>query len=243
MLDLNSKSQLTDKMNLLIDAKMLEKQANQKPRSYLGGSRLGVECERALQFEFFNTPKDEGKGFSARILRIFQRGHWAEDYVTGIIKEAGFDLRTEKPNGDQYGFSVLQGKIQGHVDGVFAGGPDAIKYPALWECKCVQEKDWKACARDGVKKKYPVYWSQMQVYMAYMQLDENPAIFTAINPNNMEIYWESVLFDGAAAQRLSDKGLRIVRSCEEGVLLPKVSNDPSYYICKWCSWGERCQSL
>ena len=35
------------------------------PRAYLGGSRLGHPCERALQFEFAGAPKDEGAGFNA----------------------------------------------------------------------------------------------------------------------------------------------------------------------------------
>jgi hypothetical protein len=37
------------------------------PRDYLGGSRLGHACERALQFEFAARPKDEGADFAGRI--------------------------------------------------------------------------------------------------------------------------------------------------------------------------------
>jgi len=239
-LDFNSKTQTSDRVNLLINT-VLEKENQAQPsRNYLGGSRLGVECERSLQYEYFNTPKDEGKDFPGRILDIFSRGHWAEDLTIKNIRKAGFILKTEQSNGKQFGFSVLDGKIKGHCDGVFVGGPDIFKYPALWECKCVQEKDWKVCKKDGVKKKYPVYYAQMQVYMAYFKLTDNPAIFTAINANNMERYWELVPFNGPAAQELSDKGVRIIKACEAGEQLPKISNDPTFFKCKWCSWSERC---
>jgi len=243
-LDFNSKSPLSKAMNGVIDESLEKQNKKQTPRTYLGGSRLGVECERALQFEYFNTPKDEGKDFPGRVLRIFRRGHWAEDYLIECINDAGFDLRTEKPNSkEQYGFSVMQDKIQGHCDGVFLDGKGIFETPALWECKCIQEKDFNILKREGVQKKYPVYYGQMQVYQAYLQLTEHPAIFTAISANTMSIYWELVPFNPQAAQELSDKGVKIIQACENGELLPKMSNDPASYKCKWCSWCDRCHNL
>ena len=60
MLDFNSRPKLSEKISLMIDQALQQKQAKQTPRDYLGGSRLGVECSRALQYEYFNTTKDEG---------------------------------------------------------------------------------------------------------------------------------------------------------------------------------------
>jgi hypothetical protein len=128
-LDFNSKSLLSDRMNTIIDQAMEWEQKKEMPRNYLGASSLGVECDRALQFKYFNTPKDQGKTFSGRILRIFQRGHWAEEYITGVIRDAGFDLRTGTQNGEQFGFSVLDGKIQGHIDGVFGNFNIIVNIP------------------------------------------------------------------------------------------------------------------
>ena len=232
MIDFNSVSRFSDRINQYIDAGL--EAVPQEKRSYLGGSRLGVECERALQYEYFHTPKE--KGFTGRTLRIFARGHWIESAMLGWLRQGGFIIK-----GEQDGFSSMGDKIAGHIDGVFIGGPESVgPYPRLWECKGVQNKDWKALVKDKLRKQYPVYWAQCQTYMAFMKLTENPAMFSAVNMNTMEIYWEEVQFDLAEAQRLSDKAVRIILACQDGVQLPKISNDPAFYRCKWCAWGGRC---
>ena len=90
--------------------------------TYLGGSRLGHPCERALQFEYAQAPKDEGAGFDGRTLRIFAIGHALEDLAAAWLRAAGFDLYTRKslapakaggnrPDGGQFGFSIAGGRI------------------------------------------------------------------------------------------------------------------------------------
>src|SRR5690606_18331089 len=99
------------------------------PRTYLGGSRLGHGCERALQFEFAGAPKDEGQEFSGQTLRIFEIGHALEDLAIRWLRGAGFDLYTRKgnrPDGEQFGFSVAGGRIRGHVDGIIAAAPQLL---------------------------------------------------------------------------------------------------------------------
>lgn len=207
----------------------------------MGGSRLGVECERALQYEYFNVKKDEGKDFSGRILRIFARGHWVEEYLINVIRQAGYELKTINNAGYQFGFKYLDGKIQGHCDGVFTAGPETMAYPALWECKGIQEKDWKLLVKEKLKKKYPVYYSQIQIYQKHFGLTDNPAIFSACNMNTMEVYWEAIPHDPNFAILLEAKGMRIIAACEAGELLPRMSQDPNFYICKhFCSYGRRC---
>ncbi len=244
MLDFNSSTQLSQRLNSHVDKAIVKDRSHQPKRDYLGGSRLGVECERALQFEYFHTPKEEGKDFSGKTYRIFERGHWVEDACIKWMKLAGVDIRTHKKDGSQFGFSTLSGKIQGHCDGVIIGGnPDFGPFPRLWECKGIQEKYWNSLVKKKVKEEYPVYYGQMQVYMAYLQLTDNPALFTAINMNTMEIYWESVKFDTQEAQALSDKGVRVVQACEAGELLPRISSSPEFFKCKWCGYTERCYGL
>ena len=79
MLDFNSRSQTSAHVNAAIDAALVAANQATPPRSYLGGSRLGHACERALQFEFVKAPKDEGADFDGRLLRIFGIGHALED--------------------------------------------------------------------------------------------------------------------------------------------------------------------
>lgn len=244
MIDLTSKKMLSDRLNPIIDAALEAKRDQEEKREYLGGSRLGVECERALQFEFFNSPKDPGKDFPGRILRVFERGHWVEAAVVRWLQLAGVSILTEDEGGGQFGFSEHGGLFRGHCDGILTAGPEPFGlFPRLWENKGIQEKDWKALAKHGLRKEKPIYWAQCQVYMSKFGLTENPALFSAVNMNTMEIYWESVSFNPSAAAQFDAKAVRVLQSCLAGELLPRLSQDPTFYQCKWCSWARRCHQL
>jgi hypothetical protein len=241
--DFNHQNQ-TGRLVHLIDEALETQNAKQKPRNYLGGSRLGVECARALQFEFFNTPKDEGKDFNGKTLRTFQIGHTLEWMIAKWLQDAGLDLRTAKKDGYQFGFSTGNGYIKGHIDGVIVGGPEECgPYPQLWECKTAKGSKWREMEKHKIKKANWTYYIQCQLYMAYMELTENPALFTAINKDTSELYFERVEFDPQAAQEASDRGARIVEASLNGEILPRVSTDPSFYLCKWCAWSDRCWSM
>ena len=96
VLDFNSRPKIPDLVNGLIDAGLEAGDRLVPPRTYLGGSRLGHPCERALQFEYAQAPKDEGAGFDGRTLRIFAIGHALEDLAAAWLRAAGFDLYTRK---------------------------------------------------------------------------------------------------------------------------------------------------
>ena len=252
-LDFNHKPSRADWINTAIDDALTADQAKITPRDYLGGSRLGHACERALQFEFTATPKDDGKDFSGQSLRIFAIGHALEDLAVAWLRQAGFDLYTRKgnrPDGGQFGFSVASGRIRGHVDGILAAGPEGfgLAVPALWECKTMNAKNWRACVKDGVIKSKPVYAAQIAVYQAYMNaqvpgISANPALFTAINKDTAELYHELVPFDADLAQRMSDRGVRILQATDAGELLPRIANTADFFECRFCSWADRCWGL
>lgn len=127
------------RISMLIDAAVRAEREKDAPRDYLGASRIGHHCLRALQYEFFNTPKDIP--FEGRIYRIFHRGHHGEDWMAEWLRMAGFVLRTVGVDGRQFGFSTGKGRIRGHCDGVFVGGPEEQgPYPRLWECKVLGSK-------------------------------------------------------------------------------------------------------
>lgn len=243
MIDLNSSSQESDRINSFIDEALVEGNKSQPKRDYLGGSRLGVECERALQYEYYHTPKDPGKDFTGQTLRIFKRGFWVEDMVITWLRDAGFDLKTEGKDGKQFGFSLLGGLIKGHCDGVLVGGQEGYTYPALWENKGTGAKSFNAVKRDGLKKAKPEYYAQIQTYQKHFQLTDNPAFFSIVNMDSMAIHWELVEHDSKYADMLDAKGQRIIQACQAGELLPRQFNDQSYYICKWCSWHDRCHEV
>ncbi|GGL58980.1 hypothetical protein [Wenxinia marina] len=252
-LDYNHRPSFADRVNTAVDHALTADQAMRPPRDYLGGSRLGHACERALQFEFTATPKDEGQDFSGQSLRIFAIGHALEDLAVAWLRGAGFDLYTRKgnrPDGGQFGFSVAGGRIRGHVDGIIAAGPEGFELavPALWECKTMNAKNWRACVKDGVTKSKPVYAAQIALYQAYMEgtvpgISAAPALFTAINKDTAEMHHELVAFDADLAQRMSDRGVRILQATDAGELLPRVATTPDFFECRFCPWAERCWGL
>lgn len=247
MLDFNSSKTFAGKVNGHIDIALTHERKKEKPRNYLGGSRLGVECKRALQFEYMNTPKDEGRDFDGQNFRIFAIGHALEDLAIKWLRQAGFELYTEKKDGHQFGFSVVKGRIRGHVDGLVNNAPETLKmtFPALWECKSMSNKYWQKTKKQGVVLAYPVYACQIATYQAYMEgsipgISQNPALFTAINKDTAELYHELVPFDCSLAQNLTDKAVTVLQACDAGELLPRIATTPAHHVCKMCPWQDRC---
>ncbi|MCP4566067.1 MAG: hypothetical protein GY841_00655 [FCB group bacterium] len=240
-IDLTSKRMLSDRLNAQIDKALQAENALETPRDYLGGSQIGADCERALQYDFFNTPKDEGREFSGQILRIFERGYWVEDAVIPWLRLAGVEIHTEDENGNQFGFSEYGGKFAGHYDGIITAGPAEFgPFPRLWENKGLKQEAWRPLVKNKLKKEKPIYYAQCQIYMEGAKLTENPALFSAVNMNTMEIYWESVPYSQPDTERLYAKAVRILQASHHGELLPRMSQDPTFYKCKWCDWNKRC---
>jgi len=255
-LDFNPRPSMGERINDLVDAALIDERDAEIPRTYLGASRLGVPCERALQFEFAQAPKDDGGDFSGQVLRIFEIGHSLEELAIRWLRAADIDLVTQKPDDGsqrshrQFGFSVAGGRIRGHVDGIIMGAPAALglRMPALWECKTMNAKNWRACIKDGVAISKPVYAAQIAIYQAYMEpvvpgISAAPALFTAINKDTAELYHELVSFDAALAQRMSDRGVRILQATDAGELLPRIAQSRDFFECRFCSYADRCWEL
>lgn len=253
MLDYNHRLGIAERVNAAIDAALIAEREATPPRTYLGASRRGHACERALQFEFAGAPKDEGADFGGQTLRIFEIGHQLEDLAIRWLRAAGLDLYTRKgnrPDGEQFGFSVAGGRIRGHVDGIIASAPAlfGIGTPALWECKTMNAKNWRACVKDGVAVAKPVYAAQIALYQAYMEgavpgSSAHPALFTAINKDTAELHHELVPFDAGLAQRMSDRGVRILQATDAGELLPRIATNRDFFECRFCPWAARCWGL
>lgn len=227
------------RINALVDGALVERHRRQPPRDYLGASRIGEPCARRLVYEISHAPPDEGREFDGTILRIFEAGHRFETLSIGWLRAAGFDLWTERRDGGQFGFSAAGGRLRGHIDGVIVGGPDiGLAWPALWEHKALNARSWAHLAEHGLRRSKPVYFAQVQLYMAYLELGQT--LFTALNKDSQALHHEIVLFEPAVAQALSDKAVAIIRAAEAGELPRRVSDDPDHYLCRWCPYARRC---
>lgn len=263
MLDFNSRPKVHEQVTALIDAALVAERAAQPKRTYLGGSRLGASCERALQYEYAQAPVDEGKDFDGRRLRIFEVGHSFEAMAIRWLRLAGFELLTANMDGEQFGFSVADGRIQGHGDGIVIGGPPELgwRYPMLLEIKSMADKPFKECVKKGVTIAKPVYAAQMSVYQAYLHdtlndalkkspsgsalgaslgLSDNPALYVAVNKDTQALWFELVPFDGSLAERMSDRGVRVVQATDAHELLPRGFAEAIHVECRMCSYAQRC---
>ena len=249
MIDLNHGSgyrppTLASAINGLVDTALLAERAAQPPRRYLGASSLGTACQRALQFDYTQTLKDPDRDFGGGILRIFAAGHRFEDLSIQWLRAAGFDLRTNRRDGSQFGFTAVGGRIQGHIDGVVVSAPVGVgmAVPALWEHKALNRKSWQDTVKRGVAVSKPIYAGQIAIYQAYLDLPA-PALFTALNKDTCELHHELVPFDPALAQQLSDRALTILRATEAQELLPRLTTNRDHPECRKCAWQERCWRL
>ena len=229
------------RINEILDAKMLEHHKSQEKRKYLGASMLGDECMRKVQLQYLGNQAK----VSAQTLRTFDIGTLLEDLVAKWLQIAGFDLKTRNEEGKQFGFSVADGKIAGHADGIILKFPEEMQnlhgdHLCLWECKTLNNKSWSDTAKRGLLVTKPLYYSQIQLYMAYLQLEQ--CLFTALNKDTSELYFELVPFDSEAAQKYSDRAVQIIKASENGQSMPCISNDPSFFLCKVCGFRNICRN-
>ena len=211
----------------------------EKRRAYVGASSIGSPCERRIQYDFMQTPHDEGWRFSARTLRIFQRGHMMESAAALWLVDAGFHLTQTGKDGQPLGFKVADGAFAGHADRVVTGGPLPLEYPFIWEHKALGAKSWNAISKHGRAKAKSEYADQVAVYQAYLGLT-SPALFQATNADTMEVLLEFVPFDAVRAQAASDRAASIIMDSRAGAMRPRCTDDPGFYACSDCPFKVRC---
>jgi len=236
-------------INDAINAFLVNENRSQRPRTYVSTSGIGRDCLRQIQYDFVAAPKDEDGEFQPKTLRIFKAGHLLEDVVAGWLRAAGFDLRTARADGSQFGFTTLNGRFKGHIDGCIVSGPVAMDYPALWENKALGADSWSDTVKRGVAVSKPVYAAQVALYQSYMDLP-NPALFTALNRDTWELYCELVPFNAALAQEMSDRAVQVIQATDAQELLPRSSSSPTANMCRGgfsggkfhsrCAWLDRC---
>jgi hypothetical protein len=236
MLNLNRATVSIEPVNVAINDAIERAAARvaELPRPYLGASIVGGECLRKIQYDWWCTPTH-----SARLREIFARGHYFEKRSRQLLRAAGFKFAPP----EALAFSAADGLLRGHADGIIIAGPNDLAtyllYPALWEHKAVNAKNWRALERDGLEKTFPQYATQVALYQAYLDVT-NPALFTALNADTCERLHLLVPFDAERAQAWSDRAVSIIAATRAGELLPRFTEDPGDWRCKACGHFKRC---
>jgi hypothetical protein len=240
MLDFNSRSALSDRINFLIDQAT---QYDSQDRRYLGAAVVGHVCERHVQYHLMAARGQvERKRPEPRIMRIFDRGNLYEDRARAWLKLAGFLFgRTKKGKA----FADFGGQFKGHVDGVVTGWkpqdiPCPVELPLLWEHKCLGAKSWKKLETDKLKNYSSTYYIQTQIYMHYLGLE--CCLFMATNADTMAIYHELVPYNDSEAAMAMEKVARVISATDHNELVPRHTQDKAHYICRWCDFSGGCWS-
>jgi hypothetical protein len=237
MLDFNREnlatSTVNEAINALMDAAALSEQKEAR-RDYLGASAIGSECLRKVQFDW-----QVDSTHPARTKRIFSRGHMFEEITVKAMGQAGFRIERDTL---ATRFATADDTFRGHADGIIVAGPavEGLAYPCLFEHKALGSSGWKKLEKDGLKKAYFHYYLQVQLYMAYLGLDQNPALFTAVNSDTCHVLHMLVPFDAEAAQGASDRAVTVIKATQAGELLPRIANKQDDWRCKMCSHQVRC---
>jgi hypothetical protein len=205
----------------------------EKTRGYLGASAVGHPCMRQVQYTWLCDP-----AHALRTRDIFARGHYFEAQTREHFTRAGFKF--VEP--DRLEFEALDGWLRGHADGIFLDGPKIpdVKYPCLWEAKCINAKGWRSLDRDGIDKANPQYAAQVALYQQYLGVNDHPAIFTCVNADTCERLHILVPFDPEGARVWTERAQTIINATRAGELLPRFTEDPNHFRCRLCGHKERC---
>lgn len=213
--------------------KAIEGNYNERPRKYLGASSIGHSCARRLWFDFRQVKSQE---FTGQQLRLFATGHLEEPRMIADLRRAGVKVHDVDPNtGKQFNVSWHGNHFLGNTDGEGLGIKGQPEVWHLLEFKTHNDRSFKLLQKDGMAKSKPMHYAQMQVYMKGRELMFG--YYLAKNKNTDELYGEVVHYNPEAAQAYVDRAGDIIFSSEPS---PRVSDNPSWYECKWCHYSDYC---
>lgn len=203
-------------------------------RPHLGASLIGHPCERNLWLTFRWAKAQQWDG---RMLRLFQIGQRAEFRFIEELRGAGLNVSDADQKGNQWRVSstACGHHFGGSMDGAVQGLPEAPKAWHVVEFKTHNDKSFKDLLGKGVQMAKPQHWAQMQVYMGLTGMER--ALYYAENKNDAAVYTERVHFDKAAFDGFEARALRVITNPEPP---QRISNDASWFECKWCNHHSLC---
>ena len=225
--------------------KALEQEsANEEPRSYVGASGLGHECDRNIWYTHRAASTQEA--FRARTLLLFADGHRSEDAMAALLRKApGIQLWTkDESTGKQWGFSAHNRHMRGNLDGVIQGLIQAPTMPHAWEHKSSAKigefrNAKQAHGEKGALKAWDfTYYAQAQLYMHGMHLTRH--YLTVSSPGLREVESCRTEYDPVVAAQLIARAEQIIQADEAP---RRVNERPEFYKCKWCVHGKTCHEI
>lgn len=208
-----------------------KREAEQPARDYLGGSQIGDQCVRKLWYVLRQVKRVQHDG---RICRLFDSGHREEARVIEDLRAIGCEVWDKDPaTGQQWRYS--EGLFSIGLDGVVLGIPEAPKTPHVLEVKTANTKNYAAIVAKGCMAAKPAHYAQCQLGMHFADLDR--ALYVVVCKDTDEIYTERLEYDANTAKALLLKAKRVIASPSP---LERISEDPSFYLCRFCDYAGIC---
>jgi len=202
-------------------------------RAHLGASVIGHECERHLWYSFRWVSQAQHAG---RLLRLFETGQLEEARLIRNLRAAGVAVMDVDPaTGRQWAVKACEGHFGGSADAIAIGILEAPKAHHVAEFKTHNAKSFAALQKHGLAKSKPQHLAQLQVYMRLLGVERG--YYLAVCKDTDALYSERVHPDPVLAERLLAKAERIINAPRPPA---KLSDDPDYFICKWCDHRDLC---
>lgn len=203
-------------------------------RTHLGASIIGEECGRMIWYAFRWCQKEI---FDGRQLRLFNRGHREEARWLEWLRGVGFTVFEVDPNtGKQFKIWGARGHYGGSTDSIATlPYPELIGLTLLCEFKTHNAGSFAKLLKDGVIISKPQHYAQMCSYGGFYRI--HYGMYCASGKNDDDIHIEIVKLDPRFADDLSRKAEDIIFS---PVPPPKISLQPTFHRCQWCSFNGIC---
>ena len=221
----------------------LEATGNREPaRTYVGVSAIGG-CPRKVYYGFLMCDRQP---FDANTLKRFADGHRTEDLIIERLRmvEGVTLIDRDLDTGKQIEVQDHLGHYLGHTDGEILGIKQAPKTWHVLEIKCVGDQvfaKFQKLKRDfgekAVLKQWnETYYAQAQQYMLYRGMTRHYMVVASAGGR----MWDSIRtdLDVEAAEYYSDRARQIIE--EPGIVPDRISENASYYQCRWCEFNHVC---
>jgi hypothetical protein len=203
-------------------------------RAYLGASVVGHSCSRQTQFDWWCT-----SDLPARVRLIFDRGHLFETLIRNQLLLAKYAFAPV----EALEFVALDGYLKGHADGIIIAGPPLpgayLQLPCIWECKALNNKNYRAVARNGFSVTFPRYAVQIALYQHFLD-KKNAALVSCVNADTCEVLHIALPYDAKRVTQAIGVVELILGATRKGELLPRAFNSPDNWHCRICAHRARC---
>lgn len=216
--------------------------AKETPRQYVGASSIGDDCERKLYYNFHRAAEAQPTGAKGTLAA--NDGHRSEEVAAAYLRQLpSIQLWTKKEDGSQYGFTDLNGKFRGHLDGIIKGIPLAPATPHVWEHKAKNQRLYDALTKlkekfhikEVLKKWDAVYYAQAVIYMHYYDLTRH--YMTVSLPGFRDLQTIRTDANPTFAQSLIEKAKRVINATRPPM---GISQNPTWFECKFCKFNHIC---